>query len=181
MAAIKTATKKGGEISMKKTRLILTRLFIPTKLLGGGWTIWGNSPSGGEEGIDSHSLVLAEIDPAKIVFENCLRKGEQKIPIEERILRLKENPEFVLFGGDVFLGLLDDYQANEENSILEQIYRKTGFIYMNFPGTIIRYLPSKGCYILFFRRLAKNKWFWSHSYLSNSLSRKFPSVGMRSH
>lgn len=162
----------------------LTKPFDLAGFLGKGWAIWKGPIDGdglsGEEDVDLRSLTFTEIEFAKFLFETCLKEGETSITGEEKIRRLKEEkPNFIRFGGNVFLGLWEDYQANKENSILEWIYRNFKIRFMDFPGLILRN-PSGNRKILGLRRDGDGRWYRRYGWLDNQWNADDPSAGCAS-
>lgn len=176
--------KNGGHFIFGEPKSFLTQPFNPADFLGKGWTTWRGPADGdglsGEEDIDSRSLVLSRIELAKFVFETCLKAGEKSIKGEEKLRRLKEEkPDFIRFGGNVFLGLWLDYQANKENSILEWFYRNFKISFMDFFGQILR---GPGGYrgALYLSRGGGGKWDWSYGWLGSDWHAAYPSAGCAS-
>ena len=164
-------------------RLFLAKSFNPSEFLGEGWTIWKGPNDGdglsGEEDIDLRSGDLTEINSASFIFETRLKEGEKSITGEEKLRRLKEEkPEFIRFGGNVFLGLWEDYQTSKENSILEWLYRTFGITFMDFPGLVLR-LPDGGRYVLCLRRGDDGAWRWFYYWLGRRWRTDGPSVAYR--
>lgn len=150
-------------------KLILTKQFDPTAFIGEGWTIWKGPDDGdgmnGEEDVDPRSLDMTEIEVVRFVFKTCLKADEKSITGEAKLRRLKEdNPDFIRFGGNVFLGLWEDYQVNKENSILEQLHQNFGISFMDFLGLILRYLDGRR-YVLWLGRGGDGEWGWGCHWL----------------
>ena len=143
----------------------LTKPFNPAEFIGKGWTIWkgpiGGDGLSGEEDQDLRSLALTEIELASLFFETCLKKKEKLIKGEEKLRRLKEMPNFIRFGGNVFLGLWLDYQANKENSVLELLYRTRKIKYMDFFGLVLR-SPYGRRRVLCLPRDDDGEWNWDY-------------------
>jgi len=170
-----------GRVNIGDPKSVLTKPFDPAEFLGKGWQTWkgpvkGNGQSG-EEDIDLRTLSLSEIEIAKFLFETCLREGEEMIPGEEKLRRLKEEkPGFIRFGGNVFLGLWLDYQVNKENSVLEWLFRNLKIGSMDFFGQILRH-PSAVRQVLVLMRRGNNNWRWDTSWLENASLSNRPSAG----
>ncbi len=109
--------------------------------MGKGWATWKGPIDGdglsGEEDVDPRGLALTEIDISKLIFETNLKKGENSIKGEEKLRRQKEM-YVIRHGGNAFLGLWEDYQANKENSVLEYLYRTQERTFLDFMGQILR-------------------------------------------
>ena len=177
--------KNGGRLIIGdlNPKSILTKPFNPAEFLGNGWTTWKGPADGdglaGEEDIDSRSLALSEIEIAKFVFETCLKAGEKSIKGEEKLRRLKEKPDFIRFGGNVFFGLWLDYQANKENSILEWFYRNLKISFMDFPGQVLRD-PDGDRLALDLYRSDGGEWHWLYYWLGRDWHADHPSAGCAS-
>ena len=125
--------------------------------------------------MDQRSLSLTEINPADLLFKTCLKGDEPSISGEEKIRRLKERPELIRLGGNVFMGLWSDYQTNKQNSILEYFYRTQGIIFMDFPGLVLR-APHGSRYILYLRRHGDGEWDWRSFWLGSGWNADDPSA-----
>jgi len=152
-------------------KLIVAKSFDHAKFLGEGWTIWKGPVDGdglaGEEDMDKRSISLTEIELNSFSFETCLEKREKLVKGEEKLRRLKEEkPNFIRFGGNVFLGLWLDYQANKENSMLELLYRTRKIRYLDFLGLVLRD-PSGDRSVLYLSRNDDGKWHWLYDWLGN--------------
>ena len=163
---------------------IMTKPFDPEGFLGKGWKTWKGPIKGsglsGEEEIDPRSLNFFEIEIAKFIFETGLREGEESIPGEEKLRRLKdEKPGFIRFGGNVFLGLWQDYQASKENSVIEWLYRDQKIGFMDFFGQILRNPTGTNQALCMFRR-GNGNWRWDCYWLQNAWIASRPSVGCAS-
>ena len=173
-----------GRVNIGDPKSILAKPFDPAEFLGKGWQTWkgpvnGNGHSG-EEDIDLRTLTLSEIEIAKFLFETGLREGEETIPGEEKLRRLKEEkPGFIRFGGNVFLGLWLDYQVNKENSVLDGLYRNLKINFIDFFGQILR-RPNGTREALCLMRLGGGKWRWDCSWLENIWFASRPSAGCAS-
>ena len=164
--------------------LVTSKQFDPTKFLGEGWTIWKGPIKGdgmhGEEDVDPRSLGIKKIKVSEFIFETSLNADEGSGVEEEKLCRLKEEkPDFTRFGGNVFLGLWEDYEANDENSILEWFYQNFGINRMNFPGLILRG-PDGDRHVLCFFRRNDGRWFWACSWLYYQWPDSYPSAGCAS-
>jgi hypothetical protein len=172
--------KQGCWLGMKS---ISTKPFKPAEFLGEGWTVWKGPANGdglsGEEDIDSRSLALSQIEIDKFLFEACLLEGESHITGEEKLRRLKAKPNFIRFGGNVFLGLWEDYQANKENSVLEWLYKNRGIKYLDFPGLILR-SPDGDRDVLYLGRRDDGRWDWICRWLGGGWSADDLSTGCAS-
>lgn len=176
--------KNGGRFIIGDPKSVLTQSFNPAEFLGKGWATWKGPIDGdgltGEEDIDPRSLALSEIELARFVFETCLRADEKSIKGEEKLRRLKEEkPDFIRFGGNVFLALWLDYQANKENSILEWFYRNFKISYLDFFGQILRY-PGGDRDVLCLYRYDDGEWHWRYYWLGIAWNADGPSAGCAS-
>ncbi|PIR92227.1 hypothetical protein COU01_02985 [Candidatus Falkowbacteria bacterium CG10_big_fil_rev_8_21_14_0_10_44_15] len=165
------------------THNIQMKSFDPGTFLGESWTIWKGPIDGGglsgEEDIDPRSLALSQIEITKFLFETCLKTGENWITGEERLRRLEEKPSFIRFGGNVFLGLWLDYQANGRDSALEAIYRSRGIKFLAFFGLVLR-SPEGRRAVLCFCRFGGGKWDWHYLWLVYQWNAYRPSAGCAS-
>ena len=172
-----------GRFTFGDPKSVLTKPFDPVEFIGKGWSTWKGSAGGdglsGDEDIDPRSTSLSEIEISKIIFETCLKSGEKSITREEKLRRLKEKTDFIRFGGNVFLGLWLDYQANKENSILEFIYRNFKITYIDFPGQILR-SPNGGRDVLYLYRDDGGRWDWFCYWLDFDCFADNPSAGCAS-
>ncbi|MDO8524727.1 MAG: hypothetical protein Q7R99_03830 [bacterium] len=153
-------------------KLILTKTLNPEeliKLLGEGWEIVEEDPRS----------LLTEVEVSKFLFMTCLREGENRITGEEKLRRLKEMSGFIPFGGNVFRGLWEDYQAKKENSILEFLYKTQEVSFMDFPGTVLR-SPDGDRSILYLYRVDDGDWHWYYDWLDSRWHAYYPSVGCAS-
>lgn len=154
-------------------RVVLTKPFNPAKFLGQGWTTWKGPVDGdglsGEEDVDCRSLALSEIDLSVISFEICLVGCG-----EEKLRRLKDRPELIRLGANVFLGLWSDYQVDKENSALEWLYEAKKITYLDFFGTVLRG-PRGGRHVLCLCRRG-SEWNWFFSWLDLDWSVGHPSA-----
>ena len=143
--------------------IIQAHPFNPSEFLGKGWTVWkgpiDDDGLWGEEDIDPRSLTLSQVEITKFLFETCLKESEQSITGEEKLHRLKEKSDLIRFGGNVFLGLWLNYQANGENSALEDLYRSRGIKFFAFFGLVLRN-PSGIRSVLYFHRDDGGRWYW---------------------
>lgn len=171
--------KNGARMIIGDPRFVPTKPFDPAEFLGSGWTIWRGPIDGdglsGEEDVDLRSGTLPEVELSKIIFETCLQAGENSITGEEKLRQLKKKPEFIRFGGNVFLGLWLDYQANKENSVLEWIYRNFKISYLDFFGLILRG-PLGDRRVLVLNRNDDGKWYWYCPWLGTQWVASGPSV-----
>ena len=129
---------------------------------------------------DERSVTLKEVDFANVRFVFSLNEDENCIRGKEKLHRLKTNNDIRL-GATVFMGLWNDYLANEENSVLEYL-RKKEIIghYVDFFGTIFLYLVDYGV-LYFYYTHATGKWNYAVHYLkydwdSENLSAVLPQV-----
>ena len=133
--------KNGGRFIFGDPKSILTKMFDPAEFIGNDWTIWKGPAEGdgltGEEDFDPRSVSMTVIEISKLIFETCLKEGETSITGKEKSIRLKQSGQICL-GGNVFLGLWLDYQANKENSVLEWLWRNHKISHLDFFGTILR-------------------------------------------
>ena len=183
-ARFTTFLKNGCRFIFGEPKSFLTKSFNPAEFIGEGWTIWKGPADGdglaGEEDMDKRSLALADVELAKFVFETCLRTKEKSIKGEEKLRRLKEEkPDFIRFGGNVFLGLWLDYQANKENSILEWFYRNFKISFMDFFGQILRD-PDGDRDVLYLFRDGDGEWRWHCRWLEDEWGAARPSAGCAS-
>ena len=160
-----------GKFFFGELKSFLTKQFDPAEFIGKGWTIWKGPSDGdglsGEEDMDKRSLSLTEIDIASLFFENCLKGDEKSITGEEKLRRLKEEkPELTRLGGNIFLGLWSDYQANRENSVLKMLYQTRKIRFIDFPGLILRN-PHGDRDVLYLYRDDGGEWDWSGRWLGN--------------
>lgn len=141
--------------------------FNLAEFIGKDWKVWRGPVNGcglnGDEDIDSRSLVLTEINADSLLFESCLQEGEQRITGEEKLKRLKA-ANLVRLGGNAFLGLWRDYEANKENSVLEYLYRTRKITYLDFFGLILRSPDSDRC-VLYLYRDSDGAWTWYYFWL----------------
>ena len=174
--------ENGGRF-FNKIKSVLTKSFNPAKFIGKDWAIWRGPANGGgfsgEEDIDPRSLVFTQIEIDKFIFETCLRENETPVTGEKKLLRLKAKPDFVRFGGNVFLGLWLDYQDNKENSILECLYRNHKISYLDFFGTILRH-PRGDRFVLCLYRRDDGEWYCDCRWLVQDWSACHLSVGCAS-
>jgi len=163
--------RNGCRLVIGEIKSIPTKPFNLAEFLGEGWTVWKGPVDGdglsGEEDIDFRSLAVTQIEINKFLFETCLRDDERSITGEEKLRRLKENPNFIRFGGNVFLGLWGDYQANKENSALEWFYRERKITYLDFPGLVLRN-PHGNRRVLYLSWLDDGEWYWDCHWLDGS-------------
>ena len=137
-----TATSKISE--PKIIRGCANRIFNPAEFLGQNWSVWLGPADGdgksGEPDIDARSLALAEVDMSKALFETMLKEGDgTTIKREEKLRRLKETSH-IRFGGNVFLALWEDYQANGEYSVLEWLRKNRNITWFS-DTTILIFSP----------------------------------------
>jgi len=175
--------RNGGRIFVSHPRLISTRPFNPEEFLGNGRSIWKGSADGdglsGKEDIDERSSALSEIDPTQILFEICLKRGENLVLGEEKLRRLKKMPERIRLGGSDFLGLWENYQADKENSGLEWLYQNQGITYLDFFGTILRAPFGSRCILCLYRDDGGG-WRWSYDWLDDDWNTDGPSAVLAS-
>lgn len=164
--------------------LFLAKKLDVAKFLGDGWRIWKGPADGdgltGKEDVDLRSINMSEIELTKFVFKTCIRAGEESITGEEKLRRQKEEmPEFIRFGGSVFLNLWEDYEANKDNCLLEKLHKTFGITYMDFFGLVLRN-PHGNRSILYLTRKNGSKWYWDYSVLIYEWTTSNPSVGCSS-
>lgn len=152
--------------------------FDPTTFIGQNWNVWkgpiNSNGLSGEEEIDSRSLALTTLDPAKLLFEICLRPAcadrekEETSTGEEKLKRLKKNPHLIRLGGNVFLALWENYQTDKKNSILEWFYRTKKITYLDFFGLVLRDLSGHR-YVLHLSRplCGGGRWGWHYRWLGH--------------
>jgi len=171
--------KSGCQFIIGELKSFLTKPFNPRKFIGEGWSVWRGPADGdglsGEEDVDVRSLSLTEIETSALLFETCLKEGDSRITREEKLRRLKEKPEYIRLGGNVFLGLWLDYQANKENSILENLYRTKGIKFLDFFGLVLRN-PNGYRSVLSLFRYDDGLWGWSYSWLDVGWHAGYPSA-----
>jgi hypothetical protein len=174
--------KNGCHFISGDPKSFLAKSFNPTEFIGKEWTIWKGSAKGeglsGKKDQDERSLALTEISLASLRFETCLKKGETSITGEEKLIRLK-NSKKILLGGNAFLGLWLDYQANKENSALEWLWRNYKISYLDFFGEILRG-PDGRRRVLYFCRHNDGEWFWHCHWLDNDWNADDPSAVLAS-
>jgi hypothetical protein len=124
-------------------------------------------------------LDLSKVNVSAFLFETCLRKDENLLSGQEKLSRLKEKSEFVRFGDNVFLGLWEDYSANEENSVLEYLYKTQKITNLYFFGTILR-SPEGSRHVLSLYRGSDHRWHWGTRWLGNGWGTGSFSVGCAS-
>lgn len=149
-----------------KPKVIRTKFFDPARFIGKDWRIWRGPADGdgltGEEDMDPRRDI-AEIEIARIIFETCLKEGENSITGEEKLSRQKK-AGYIRLGGNTFLGFWEDYQANKENSVLEWLYQTRKITYLDFFGDILRD-PSGSRRVLCLDRSGDGRWGWSCGWL----------------
>jgi len=162
------------------SKSIPTKPFSPAPFLGENWAIWkgpvtGKGLSGGEE-VDFRGSSLRELDVSRLRLKTCLKGGEEKITLKERLQRLKKwNNFYIRLGGNTFLGLWEDYQANSgDSSILEWLYQTYNITSMNFLGQLLRN-PIGWCTAL---HLIRDSSIWNHYCfnLNDAYAAQFPSA-----
>lgn len=159
---------KAVSVSDGQARSLIASFAVdPARFIGKDWRIWRGPADGdgltGEKDTDPRSQDTAEIEIARILFETCLREGENSIPGEEKLSRLKKAGHIRL-GGNAFLGFWEDYQANKENSVLEWLYRTRKITYLDFFGDILRD-PNGDRSVLYLCRRDDGQWGWSCNWL----------------
>ena len=163
-------------------KVIRTKFFDPARFIGKDWTIWRGPADGdgltGEEDIDPRSRDIAEFEVSRIFFETCLGEGENSITGEEKLFRQRKAGHIRL-GGNAFLGLWEDYQANKENSILEWLYQTRKITYLDFFGDILRG-PGGRRIVLYLFRYDDGQWDWYCSWLDYGWDASFLSAGCAS-
>jgi len=172
------------EICKRFMFISITNFFNPAEFFfGESWSIWKGPIDGdglsGEEDIDSRSLALSQIEINKFLFETCLKEGENSITGEQKLLHLKEKPNFIRFGGNVFFEFWLDYQAKKENSFLEQVYKKYKITYLDFFGTILRG-PGGDRNVLCLYRNDDGQWSCLYDWLANDWNADCLSAGCAS-
>ena len=170
-----------GRFIVNEPKFVLTRPFDPAEFIRKDWTIWkgpidGNGLSG-EENVDLRSLSFKKISLADFLFKTCLRKGENFISGKEKLRRLKEEEsDFIRFGGNVFLGLWENYKIDGKDSILQQLYCNFGVTSMDFMGHILR-SPHGNLNVLYLSRVDSGEWYWDYYDFSSKWNIDKPSVG----
>lgn len=164
----------------KAVKIDPSNKFNPTKFIGEGWTIWKGAKDGDglkdKEEIDERSLALTEVDLSKVILETCLKQDESSIVGEEKLTRFKAIANTIRLGGNVFLALWEDYQANKENSCLEWLRKNRGVTYVDFFGLVLRN-PRGRRYVLYLC-FGGSEWHWSYDWLGRGWSAKSVSVGV---
>ncbi len=160
-------------VFMDRPKTIPTKPFDSAVFLGEGWATWKGSPDGdglsGEEDVDPRGIALAEINISKLVFETNLKKGEKSIKGEEKLRRQKEMTGLIRHGGNTFLGLWEDYQANKENSIIEWLYRTYKITFLDFMGQVLRGPYGDRSVLCLYRR-SGGEGRWDFHWLDNDWS-----------
>lgn len=136
-------------VDPKILRIDYVHPFDPAEFIGKGWTV---------DEQDKQSLLITELDLSKIQFRTCLKEGGMKG--EEKLERLK-TMNVIRHGGNEFLALWNNYEANGENSGLEWLRKNRGITYLDFFGLILRSLHSNR-YVLC---LVWNNYRWRWDYL----------------
>lgn len=174
--------KNGAQFIIGEPKVIRTKFFDPARFIGKDWRIWRGPADGdgltGEKDTDPRSQDIAEIEIARILFETCLREGENSIAGEEKLSRLKKAGHIRL-GGNTFLGFWEDYQANKENSVLEWLYRTRKITYLDFFGDILRD-PRGRRFVLCLYRRGGGQWFWCYDWLGSGWDAVILSAGYAS-
>lgn len=142
-----------GEVTIVKRLLDCSKPFNPTEFIGPDWK---------EAERDERSYALTEIDFSQVLLETCLEKNEDRITGETKLKRLKEK-ELIRLGGQQFLALWLDYQANKENSVLEWLRKTRGITYLDFPGLVLLY-PDGSRYVLYLFWYG-GQWYWDYYWL----------------
>jgi hypothetical protein len=172
-----------GKFITGDPKSILIKPFDLAEFIGNDWSTWKGPADGdglsGEKDIDSRSLSLTEVKFTDFLFETCLNEGESSISGEEKLRRLKEKTEFIRFGGNVFLGLWEDYQVNKKNSVLEWLYHNYKITYMDFMGQILR-VPLGYRNVLYLYRSDSGEWHWHCHWLGDRWDAGNLSVGFAS-
>lgn len=160
-------------------KAILTKQFDPAKFLDNNSATWKGPIDGdglsGEEDIDSRGLALTEIEISKLVFETGFKKDEKSIKGEEKLRRQREMSNLIRLGGNAFLGLWENYQANKEKSVLEYLYRTQKITYLDFMGQILRG-PDGSRRVLYLYRHVDGKWYWDCDWLGFDCGSDDPSA-----
>lgn len=161
--------KNGAEAVICLLASFVTKLvdkFSHTEFLGEDWKIAER---------DEREDGLTEVDWFKVDFETCLKPNESHITGEEKLKRLKAGGK-VRLGGRAFLTLWQDYQEKKEASVLEQLYKTKGILYVDFFGLILQ-TPSGGRRVLYLCRGGDGAWFWHFDWLGRGwLARSFSAV-----
>lgn len=159
----------GGRVIILGGLKVATAPFDPVKFIGAGWAFWKGLKDGngleGEEERDKASISLTEVDFDRADFLTCLEKDESLITGEEKFIRLKKLGR-TLFGANVFAGLLQDYQAQKENSVLERLCRDKGITYIDFFGDVLRDPGGDRC-VLYLCRSGGGRWGWDYRWLGS--------------
>lgn len=129
--------------------------FDPATFIGAGYSLVA-------EDHDPRNDGLTEVDFNLVDFVSCLNEGETSITGEEKLKRLRASGR-IRYGANVGWGLLLDYQARRENSVLETLYRLKKVAYLDFPGDTIL-SPDGGRSVLCLRRV-EAEWYWLLAWL----------------
>ncbi len=132
--------KNGANFVLKGLSALVvdrTKPFDPAKFVGKGVSIW-RGPKGadglkGEEDQDARSLKLTEVDFSGVLFEHCIKQGENSIKGEEKLTRL-------LAAGHIRLDAKIGQALYEEKgqATLEWLYNTFGITWFDLPGTVLR-------------------------------------------
>ena len=145
--------------------------FDPAKFINKDWAFWKGPKDGdglkGEEERDKASLALTEVDFEKVDLLICLEQGESSITGEEKLIRLRLGRP--IYGATQFMGLWQDYQQNNAQSVLEKLYQQKGVTYVDFFGDILRF-PNGHRSVLCLYRFGVGSWNWYYCWLVNDWS-----------
>ncbi len=128
-------------LSSKVLMIDRSTVFNPVTFLamGRGWSIWKGPIDGngleGEEQQDARSLALVEIDPSKLRFEHCMKRGERTITGKEKLVRLKAaEADFIRPDARIAQALFEE----PGQTTLEWIRTNRIREWFDFPGTVVR-------------------------------------------
>ncbi|MDP2683813.1 MAG: hypothetical protein Q8P20_02040 [bacterium] len=127
-------------------RYVLKRLpFDPVKFIGNNWSI---DEQVGKRSGDS-------LDAGNIIGKAYLNEGETSINGEERLRRIKANPDDVQLDAEDFLALWQE----KGRKTLNMLYEIKGISWLSFWGTILR-LPDGDRIVLYLYRYDDGSWYW---------------------
>ncbi len=161
-------------------KLACDKPFFPAEFIGEGWTVWKGPVDGngleGEEDRDKREDDLPVIDWDQILLETHLQEGGTSVQGEEKLKRATASGNIEL-GGKAFLSLLEDYKANRENSVLEELRRK-GVTRIYFFGLRLR-SPGGGRNVLSLY-FDGSGWRWNYNWLDGRWGADRPSASLAS-
>ena len=155
-----------------------TARFDPVEFISKGWKLLADEQ-------DTRSCSLTEVDFSEVDFLHCLTKEDLRsqkpwITGEEKLARLKKDSGRIRYGATVFMGLLLDYQEHQkkgdvENSVLGQLYRDKGVVYMDFFGDVLE-SPYGNRSVLYLYRYDDGEWAWLFLWLGLDWSKTYVSA-----